>query len=140
MKVTGDIHQHSFGCASALLHDTIYIYGGYDDATRDGTNNISTLSLTSGASTLLPVVGVRPSRRSRLRGWFYDGKFYIFAGWQEEGKGEEIRDLLCRFDTTLLSWSKVETSGADVDPGYDYAAAIVGHHVYIHGVSLNLCN
>ena len=140
MKVTGDIHQHSISCASALLHETMYIYGGFDPVTDKPTNNISTLSLTSGAFTLLPVVGVCPSRRSGLRGWFYDGKFYIFAGYQEEGEGEEIRDLLCRFDTTLLSWSKVETSGADVDPGGDYAAAIVGHHVYIHGVSLNLFN
>ena len=143
IQASGDIPPHPFLTASVLLEDTIYIFGGFDRSSRQKTNEIYALNPTSGVFTRLPVQGDRPSPRGLLKGWTYKGQLFFFIGVAEESESEVIlvgdqhdgvRDnLLCRFDVSTNTWTKVETRGDTPSPREDYAAAVVDHQVIIHG-------
>ena len=107
MESTGDVPRHSVFNADVLFKDLIYIFGGQESSDYK-TNETFSLCPTSGVFSRLPVVGARPSPRSRLQGWchHHEAKLFFFAGAGEAEAGsliagDTIRDkdnLLCCLD------------------------------------------
>ena len=54
----------------------------------------------------------------------------ILVGDQDDG---ETDNLLCCFDVSTNTWTKVETLGNTPSPRSSHAAAVVDHRVIIHG-------
>ena len=142
IPATGDIPSHSVHCASAVVDQLLFVFGGVN-RNNEMTNEIHSFCLSTGVFRRLPVQGLRPAPRRSLQGWSYEGQLYFFGGGRTEAAGETYLpapaskykqdNLLACFDPQTHSWTAVETTGPPPSPRQDYAAAQLEDVVIIHG-------
>lgn len=67
------------GAVTLLLHDNLYIFGGYQE--EGNTNALYRLNLSDFVWECLSPAGFSPSPVDKLVGWEYDCKLYFFGGF-----------------------------------------------------------
>ena len=96
MKAAGDIPRHSRKCASVLLDETVFVFGGSDDFLCTKTNDVFSLNPSSGVFTRLRVDGDRPTPHYGLN--------------LLKSREEALSRLPCRLRIRLdISWDEYET-------------------------------
>lgn len=125
-KITSELMplpRCSHSVAVSDSRNTMYIFGGYGGQSRSYLNDIWAYDFEKQVWAELPSFGNVPSPRSRMRMVEWEGKLFIFGGWD---KVTHFEDLF-QYDIDTNVWIKLEIGGSQ-----DGSFKIGQHSMCVH--------
>ena len=122
---------------SCVLDGKMYIFGGRgdDDATPTDSDSycdkLFALDLTTKEWTSVEAKGDLPTGRRSHSMWTYNGKIYMFGGY--ESKDNTHFNDLYSFDPLTSSWTRLLPDGYSPCPRRRHCSCLVGQRVFIFG-------
>jgi len=111
---------------------SMYIFGGYGGKTRNYLNDLWSFNFANQSWTQLNAKGEVPSPRSRMRMVEWNGKLYVFGGWDKSVHFDELHE----YDLDEGMWSKVDLRISSKDDSLkigQHAMSINDNILYIFG-------
>ena len=96
------------------------------------TNVISTLSADGHFERHSPI-GAVPSPRLNPQGFAYNNKFYFGGGFVKANRVLHLTNQFHEYDPNSNKFTRLAIRGKQMTPRVNFAIAVLGDRVYIHG-------